>query len=560
MRVVSDEERERPMTIGQSRRDSPRSVRRVTLCTRFGELRDEGRLPASLVRAPGGAVTQRESSSVRRDLLRAQLLRGFVDVLDHRAAPLDLAQRALLVECFERRAGVRLYLPQLDVPRDWCFQFVTGCVDDLDDGVQTLVDAVEDLRPNSVLVRNLRHLQDEWDALEVADQAGELWEVLRTELGAIPAEAATRAFRQACRPGQPPEHCVDAWQLFVWAAGREPPPDALAPHAMFLLRCADLLTPTTAVRVEAWLRALAYQRDLTPQLNRSRLEAAVFSTWSGARRTCVVCLQFQPLGSARTHRAAWWLGWAGESVPYRGPARPALPEEFEQIAAQVIDEAEEVLAGELPTGALATLTVEIVLPVEQLALPVTGWGRTVGGTRRLLLQDHALVVRSFDRAHWPAAARFRWLQRWAALTQAGGAAPVAVDAAQVGVYGLDTDQRISAVAISGLPTPGSPAHRQLTGALAAGIGVAAWEQPDPDRPADDTALISLLVDGSPLDLPHRFRIENLARLESLGDLAALGDPAKARDAAARRTATLLWDDPGQFAGCARSDATSWEIT
>lgn len=557
-------EREGPEPVGHPTRRSLWYARRVTLCARYDELRDCAQPLAGMVRAPGGAVAQRGLPSARRDALRADLLRDFVDVLDQSAAPTDPAQRALLVRCFERRAGVRLYLPQFDVPRDWCYQFVAGCVDDLADGVQTLVDAVEDLRPRSPLLHGLRRLQGEWEALEVAEQAGDLWEVLRAELGGVPARSATRAFRESCYPAQPPQHCADAWQLFVWAAGREPQPGTLAPHAVFLLHCADLLTPATVVRVEAWLCARAYREALTPRLNEARLAAAACSSWARTRRSCVAFLQFQPLGPAHTYRAAWWLGWAGEPVAHRGPARLATTEQFEEIAAIVVEEAEEVFAGELPAGELAALTVEIVLPAEQLALPVTGWGRSVGGTHRFLLQDHALVVRSFERAHWPIATRFRWLQRWAALTQADEGALLAVDAAQVGVYGLDSDHRIAAVAISGPPMPGTPAQRQLAAALQAGIGVAAWEHADPDRPAGDAALIALLLAGSPLDLPHRFRLENLARLESLGDLTALGDPAKVRDAAARRTATLLWDDPGRVAGRTRVasspvEPTRWEF-
>ncbi|MCL9761638.1 hypothetical protein MXD95_020780 [Frankia sp. AiPa1] len=509
------------------------------------------------MRSFGGVVALRGSSSSRRGVLRADLLRGFVDILDGGAGNdggasgisglLDPAQRTLLIDQFERRAGVRLYVPQFDVPRDWCFRFVAGCIDDLDGGAHILVDAVEDLRPRSVLVRRLRCLLDEWEAVEVAEQAGDLWEALRAELREVPARAAARAFRHACYPAQPPEHCPDAWALFLWAAGRVPQGSTLAPHAVFLLRCAELLTPPTRVRVETWLGARAHRDRLTPQLNRARLAAGAPAV-GGGRRACALCLQFEPLGRSDLYWVAWWLHWSGELAPHRGPQRPARLADFEDITASVVDKAEEILADEVPPGQLVDLTVELVLPTEHLALPVTGWSRPVGGARRLLLRDHALVVRSYDRAHWPEATRFRWSQRWSALADAERGAVWAVDVAQIGAYGLDVDQRIAAVTLSGPPAPDTVAHRQLAGALQAGLGVAAWQHPDPDRPDSDVPLLELLTDGDPLGLPQRFRSENLARLEPLGDLGVLDDPARARDTASRRAATLLWDDPHRIAG------------
>ncbi|KQC35434.1 hypothetical protein UK82_26505 [Frankia sp. ACN1ag] len=508
----------------------------------------------------GGIVTNRDPSSPRHDawrsdpvlesdsvlesdpVLESDLVLEIVGCLESTADLLSPATRDLLVRRFERRAGRRLFVPQFDVARDWCFRFVESCVE-LDNGAEILVDAVSDLRPDSAVAHRLAHILAEQGAAEVAEGAGELWDLLRRELSALPAQRVAHAFRHACHPAQPPRHCTTAWQLFLWVANRHPEPARLPQHAVFLIRCADVLAPGTFVRVEAWLRGEAHRRDLTHQMQLAQLAAAPVPR----RRTGIVSLQFQPVGPrSEDHLASWWLHWADAATPHQGGARPARPELFEQIAAAVVEDAEEILGAEIPTGESAELVVEIFLPFAYMDLPVTSWRRQIHGTPRLLVEDHPVVVRSFERLH-RRGSRFLWLQRWAALTAPDPSGMVVADAARVGRHGLAKDERIAAVTLSGPPTQGSPAQRQLAEALSAGLAVAAWQVDDPDRPHTDRPLLELLAHGDPFRLPQRFRRENLTRLEPRGDRHAPGPTACDAQAAARRTAILLWDDPRRAA-------------
>jgi hypothetical protein len=100
-----------------------------------------------------------DSVGSRRDALVVRA----VDVLEGSSDLLTQTGRRLLVERVYRRAGVRLFVPEADVSRDWCFGFVHGCVHDVAGGLGILVAAVHDLRPGSPLVHRLRSLQREWD-------------------------------------------------------------------------------------------------------------------------------------------------------------------------------------------------------------------------------------------------------------------------------------------------------------------------------------------------------------------------------------------------------------
>ncbi len=483
-----------------------------------------------------------DPSSPRRGARRSDLVVEIVGCLESTVDLLSPTTRDLLVSRFEQRAGRRLFVPHFDVARDWYFRFVESCIE-LDNGAEIMVDAVFDLRPDSAVAHRLLRLLADRGAAEVAEGAGEVWDLLRRELAALPPQRVAHAFRHACHPAHPPRHCVDAWQLFLWVASRNPEPARLPPHVVFLVRCADVLTPGTLVRVEAWLRSEAHRRDLTRELHLAWLEAAQVRR----QRTGVVSLQFQPVGPRpEDHLASWWLHWADESTPHQGGTQPARPDLFEQIASAVVYDAEDLLAAEITPGEDAELIVELFLPFAHMDLPVTSWRRQIHGTPRLLVEDHPVVVRSLERLH-RRGARFLWLRRWAALTAPHPPGIVAMDAASLGRHGLARDERIAAVMLSGPPTQGSPAQRQLTEALSAGLAVAAWQFDDPDRPKTDGSLLDLLAQGDPFQLPQRFRTENLDRLELRGDLQSPGPRVDDAETAARRTAVLLWDDPRRVA-------------
>ncbi|WP_165818623.1 effector-associated domain 2-containing protein [Frankia canadensis] len=466
-----------------------------------------------------------------------------VDMLEREPDLRSVEVRMLLVGRLERRVGWRLRLPEYHVDRDWYLRLVQGCFDDLPGGVSALVDAVGDLRPDSPLADRLCRLRDEWDAIDVAEDLGTLWEVLRDELTAVTARRGTWAFHEACSPSRTPRHCATAWHQFVWAASRVPAPGELTPPVRFLLRCQDLLTPGTWVRVEAWLYRQVHRSDLSAQLHSARL--ALAPALARRRHACVITLQLEPMGPGPDdHHASWTLRWTGSAAAWLGPARQAGTERFEEVTAAILDEAEAVVAAEIPVGEPIDLLVELTLPTQHLALPVCGWAREVDGSRRLLLQDYAIVLRSLDRLQWSDLARRRWQQRWAAYSEAAPGDVVVVEAARIGPFGLDAQRGITVVVLSGPPTPGSVAQRQLVDALRAGVAVAAWQRPESGRAAIDADLHHVLVHGEPRDLPHRLRAENLTRLDQSAD--PLG--------AHLHAVTLLYDDadrPPTAGGAAR---------
>ncbi|WP_369809827.1 hypothetical protein [Parafrankia sp. EUN1f] len=503
-----------------------------------------------VLRSFGGIVTGRDEPD---DLV--------IDIVDCLEVGADLfrspAARQQLVERFERRAGRRLYVPDLDIARSWCIAFVQQCLD-LDYGLATLVDVVTELRPASMLVDRLLRRCDEHETAEVARAAGALWDQLRAELVAVPVGQVARAFRSASHWMQPPAHCANAWQLLVWTAGRLPPPGELPLYARFLARCAHVLTSTTYVRVEAWLRPMAYRLRRSHELRQEQLDAGI----APHRGSAVISLQFQPVGvsSDSEHAFLWWLCWADEPVPHVGGRQEARPGAFERIAAVAVDEAEGIAAEETFLDDPPALTLEIILPLAHIGVAAVCWRRSGDDPARFLIEDLALVVRPFDGGGWHGPTVLRQRRRWAALTRPEAAGILAVHAADLQSLQLARDSRIAAVVLSGPPVPGSWAAEQLRHALREGLTAIAWQHADPARPDDDRELIDLLVGGpepaglsehrDPFRLPQRFREENLLRLEHKADdpPTAGADPAgpdediARRDRAVRRVATLLWND------------------
>jgi hypothetical protein len=525
----------------------------VTLSGEFGMLSDSlSDLLSDLLRdrVRGTSMTWRSAGGVVTD---HETLLQVVDCLEAQTDLLSPATRAQLITCFERRAGRRLFVPEFDIPRDWVFRFVEGCFE-IENGVEILVDAVHDLRPGGAAVDELSRIIAEHVVAEVAASAGDVWELLRRELSAIPVARVARPFREACFPAQAPAHCGDAWQLFLWAANRERAPAALPPYTVFLALCTGLLSPFTRVRVDAWQRREAHAMNLTPLLDRLYLAAIPRQQ----PRTCVVAVEFQPVGpEPEQHHASWWLRWDGEPPLRLGVRERVTPDRFEGILADAVSEAEEVFAAELSPGEHASLIIEVFLPFVLLELPVIGWRRDVDGKGlRLLIKDYPVILRSLDRARRPGA-RFLWLRRWAALMDPELPGPVVARAGAAGAS-FAADHRVAAVVLSGPPRAGTAAQGELLEALRSGVPVAAWQSADPDRPSTDVPLAELLAGGRPADLAERFQTENLLRLGP--PVGASEDDDEA--VAARRGATLLLDDPRRgVGGSARlSPGTGTEAT
>lgn len=107
------------------------------------------------------------------------------------------------------------------------------------DGIRFLVDVVVYLEPDTNDARDLRRLQDEWEAVDVLTEAD--WVELRPELETLRPENLTVLVQRATQhrlPGPPP-WCDNAWQTFLHLAGYNPGPDDLPPSMAFLLLLED---------------------------------------------------------------------------------------------------------------------------------------------------------------------------------------------------------------------------------------------------------------------------------------------------------------------------------
>lgn len=520
-------------------------------------------------------MTDRDPSSSLRGALRSDVAFEVVNCLDNSFDLRSPLAWQALVSRFEQRSGRRIYPRRTEVGRDWWFEFVGACLpvgsdasddspDEFENGLLSLVDAVADLRPDSLVVDQLLRLRDEWEAGRTADEAGTAWELLRRDLTGVPVRRVAGAFRDACHPMPPPRHCRDAWDLFLWTASRAPEPGKLSAHTVFLLGCASVLSPETSVRTDVWLRAEAHRRDgaafpfpwerrpeqLCGALSRAVVGAQEARGGVTGQGSYVLSLRFHPDGpTPDDHTVSWRLQGPAGGVRDLGAAAVRAPL-FEEFAAGVVTAAEEIIDAETPVDLPARLAVEIFLPVTQLFLPVAGWRRTFEGGPRFLIEDHTVVARSLERALRRAPSS-RQRRRWAALTGSGRPRIVAVRASELKEFELAANENVTAVVLSGPPVPGSVAARELVHVLREGLGIVAWQDDDVHRQTDRALLALLTGQGLPADeawsaapdpetLPGRFREENLSRLRHR--LAAAVGAGGDEHVPVRCLATLLWDD------------------
>ncbi|TDU02111.1 trypsin-like peptidase [Streptomyces sp. 846.5] len=253
-------------------------------------------------------------------------------------------------------------------------------------------------------------------------------------------------------------------------------------------------------------------------------------TWAGSdartasRRTrprLVVELSRQ---SADRYRCAGWY------APGDGSIRRILADEQARSPAETAALLHEVLNGTSTARGTDSLPViEVVLPLDDLDLPVDQWESTdTTGLPMVLGVEYPLVLRCLEPRHRSAGHYANWRRRWNAVDR-GGWERLGSDLVSVHqVYGvLKTDLSVSRVVLECTPEL-RPALRAACVLL--GIPVVLWDRVQ-DHPGRADRLTALMINGSTRELPLRLRRQ---RAQSL-----------AAAAPAALTPSLIWDDIDQ---------------
>ena len=228
--------------------------------------------------------------------------------------------------------------------------------------------------------------------------------------------------------------------------------------------------------------------------------------------------------SADRYRCAGWY------APGDGSIRRVLADEQARSPAETATLLHEVLSGtSTARGADSLPVIEVVLPLDDLDLPVDQWESVGDGELPMVLGvEYPLVLRCLEPRHRSVVHYANWRRRWNEMDR-GGWERLGRDLASVHqAYGvLKTDLSVSRVVLECTPEL-RPALRAAC--ILLGIPVVLWDRVQ-DHPGRTDRLTALMINGSTRELPLRLRRQ---RAQSL-----------AADSPAALTPSLIWDDIDQ---------------
>ncbi len=465
-----------------------------------------------------------------------------MDVLDGLPQLRSERSRHLLLDMVARWSGKSLQVPDYPTARQWFYGLVDACAHD-PRSIASLLDAAARLQPGPPAAASLMRLRDEWDAMETAaDAPGELWSLLRVELGELTRMEIAEPYHAATgyQVAQPPAHCADAWHVFLHLVGLNTEPGGLPPYLIFLEQVAHRLTPATGSQVDRWNRRRAYAWGMATELDRTRLAKPARPSEG---KSVHLIIQFEPdYLEAGHYLMSWWYQWDAHEDSFElGGRRLVQTAEMEQQVGTVVVGLEAALADRDER-----VVIEFILPFELLDVPVDWWGlESHAYLPAPLVKDYPVMLRSLERLrtrHWHRA----WRQRWWELGRASGRGGIhwSRPSGQNYLDRLDTallsDGGIVALVLS--QPPGAAAGtgtRELEIAMRCGLPVVIWSRQESQPGAFTEELEAFVGTSGIADLPERVR---RLRLDAL-----LAEPGE-REGHLGRHLALLWDDPDRQPG------------
>ncbi|MBL7499773.1 hypothetical protein I6A84_20785 [Frankia sp. CNm7] len=482
-------------------------------------------------------MTDPSARSTEDDGPRAEIERRMVEVLDGCLDLQTATSRQLLLDRMEKVSGRSLRIVDHSASRLWFMSLVSACAPDPMHRA-ALVGALGTIVRDPAVDAALRRLQDEWEAVESTDLAGEAFSTLRVELGNIARPDFAEAYLVASdgRVPQPPPHCRTAWDAFVHLVGVNSEPSGLPPHMIFLERIADRLDPAAGRIAGEWNRRQARGWGFEQRLAEIRHTS---SRQVYRHSQIYLTIQFEPDGiDPELFLMSWWRQRDDpRAVVERGTPELVRRDEMERSVAAIL----QTFDGAVEDRPAAK-AIEFILPFELLGTPVERWRMQDSSVpARSIGQDYPVVLRSLERLRtprWHRAWRRRWdrLMHEPASTGAFWSKPDGQDYLPRLERALAADETLTALILSEPPDdPGGIGLREVAVALRTGLPVIIWNRSP--GPGDDfgEALRELVTAHDLAGLPTRARQLRLAasrQPEHDNDSVHLG-----------RHLALLWDDP-----------------
>lgn len=457
--------------------------------------------------------------ALRRALVDVLVVAGFAD---------DKSIRTLMVSELRRALDNPFTVPDQLAPRAQLIEIVNSC-SGIDEGLPTLADVLEFLRPGTKECAKFRDLVDSLPLRDVVSEREQ--EQFRSRLEGFSPPGLRTAVRRAARYVVPVPRYADAAEAFAGLADFNAAPGELPPVVAFAELISAECDDELARDLRKWSDGQAHRLRLDSALR--ELRAHVTFSASG-RLHLTIMISPDPVDEDRYEISHWRQDDPDEWPPPRGETVVTTSPELEREVAKVISSAEEAWS-----ETEAEVLLEFVLPRVLLGLPVHSWRteRDFGAPQPLYL-TYPTVVRSLERMSSRRSHRV-WRRRWASWAR---------EPSFERVYFCDrcdtedrhrldailSDERWLMTVLTETP-PSTPVsdRDEFFAALRAGLPVIVWHPTVSSEAVRE--MVTWLADTGDLGnlpaLTRKHRIDALRNRSSSPDGGIVGD------------LVVLWDDP-----------------
>lgn len=460
--------------------------------------------------------------TIRRALVDVLVIAGFAD---------DKSIRTLMVTELRRALDNPFTVPDHLAPRAQLIEIVNGC-SVLDNGLPTLADVLEFLRPGTKECTEFRDLVDSLPLRDVVSESEQ--EQFRQQLEGFVPPGLRAAVRRAARHVFPAPVFPDAAEAFSGLADFNAAPGELPPVVAFAELISAECDEQLAANLRKWADGQAHRLRLEEALR--GLRSQVTPSRSG-RLHLTIMISPDPVDADRHEVSHWRQDDPDEWPPPRGETVVATTAELEAEVAKMISAAEEAWS-----ECDAEVAIEFVLPRGLLDLPVHTWRteREFGGPQPLYM-TYPTVIRSLERMSSRRSHRV-WRRRWASWMEEPSVERVYFcepgdTEDQQHLDAVFSDERwLMAVLTTTPPANPIPGRDELFAALRAGLPILVWHP----------TASSEVVRGVVTWLAGSDDLGNLPTLTRKHRLEALRNRSSSPDGGILGGLVVLWDDPNRM--------------
>ncbi|MGI5207359.1 effector-associated domain 2-containing protein [Spirillospora sp. CA-108201] len=432
------------------------------------------------------------------------------------------SSRDLCTSLLERRLGHPLPITRDDKDITDVWHLVDACLS-YPGAFHALIEIVEEFHRGSVPMGRLRDLVEELlpEPLLRPEERRDLDGLLRSlgdRVSDAVGPAAIRAlYWEVTGPSGPALAADpgDLWSVLACLEDLTLSAEGVPPLLAFVEGLAARAAGPASAGLRAWADRLAHRLGPAGGLPPARRRELPESRSAGARSYLVIELRRDGAAPDRYLVSAWLQGDGEHGLMLRCDDEPVAFDRLPGLVKELLSEDHRVVNRPTPE-----LTVEFVLPVDMLGLPVDQLRITVDGLERRLGIEHPVVVRSLDRMR-RRAYHHHWRRKWRWLRDNPHGAKVCW-VTQPGQYGgeslysmLLSEPSSVCMAMAFPPREDGPDSAELRAALQAGAPIVTWcrRGRDPERFARE---FQDLLDKGAMDLPDAVLALRRQALRTLG--------------------------------------------